>query len=61
MAHCVVQMDGGLLIQMEDGLIETTRPEILQNGAIVLDRDEDGQIAVYEDGTVTDWALSLLK
>lgn len=61
MAQCVVQMDDGLMIEMEDGFIETARPEIFQNGAIILDGDEDSQIAVYEDGDVTDWALSLLK
>ena len=61
MAQSVVQMEDCLMIKMEDGFIETARPDIFENGAIILDGDEDSQVVVYEDGQVTDWALQLLK
>ena len=49
------------MIKMEDGFFEIARPHVFQNGAMILDGDEDSQVAVYEDGKVTDWALNLLK
>ena len=48
------------MIKMEDGFFEIARPHVFQNGAMILDGDEDSQVAVYEDGKVTDWTLNLL-
>ena len=61
MAQSVVQMDDCPVIKMEDGFVEIARPHIFQNGAMILNGDEDNQVAVYEGGKVTDWAVNLLK
>ena len=40
---------------------EVANPFILQNGEAILDGDEDSQVAVYEFGEVTPWALQWHK